>query len=307
MTMQYRADIDGLRALAVLAVVGFHAFPDYLPGGFIGVDIFFVLSGYLISSILFSKLGSGHFSILHVYARRIRRIFPALILVMAVVYIFGWFALWAHEYKDLGKHLSAASIFLANLVYWKETGYFDAAAEYKPLIHLWSLGVEEQFYIVWPLFILFLARYGWSLLRQATGHTRGDLHVAEDLVQDALVRMVRKTKVCLTENELLNWVSAVLRSVAVDHARKTASQARRIAEMPVVAIEYADTQPDDWLETGIGRLSEDERHLIYLRYQHGLTVSEIAAKLGIGQEATESRLVRTRNRLRDILRDLDTP
>ena len=140
MTMQYRADIDGLRALAVLAVVGFHAFPDYLPGGFIGVDIFFVLSGYLISSILFSKLGSGHFSILHFYARRIRRIFPALILVMAVVYIFGWFALWAHEYKDLGKHLSAASIFLANLVYWKETGYFDAAAEYKPLIHLWSLG-----------------------------------------------------------------------------------------------------------------------------------------------------------------------
>ena len=156
-------------------------------------------------------------------------------------------------------------------------------------------------------FGLFLARYGWSLLRQATGHTRGDLHVAEDLVQDALVRMVRKTKVCLTENELLNWVSAVLRSVAVDHARKTASQARRIAEMPVVAIEYADTQPDDWLETGIGRLSEDERHLIYLRYQHGLTVSEIAAKLGIGQEATESRLVRTRKRLRDILRDLDTP
>jgi len=153
MTMPYRADIDGLRALAVLAVVGFHAFPEYLPGGFIGVDIFFVLSGYLISFILFSELGRGHFSILHFYARRIRRIFPALILVMAAVYIFGWFALWAHEYKDLGKHLSAASIFLANLVYWKETGYFDAAAEYKPLIHLWSLGVEEQFYIVWPVLL----------------------------------------------------------------------------------------------------------------------------------------------------------
>ena len=158
MTMQYRADIDGMRALAVLAVVGFHAFPEYIPGGFIGVDIFFVLSGYLISSILFSELGSGHFSILHFYARRIRRIFPALLLVMAAVYIFGWFALWAHEYKDLGKHLSAASIFIANLVYWKETGYFDTAAEYKPLIHLWSLGVEEQFYIVWPVMLWVAAK-----------------------------------------------------------------------------------------------------------------------------------------------------
>ncbi len=98
-----------------------------------------------------------------------------------------------------------------------------------------------------------------------------------------------------------------MRSVAVDHARKMASQARRIAEMPVVAIEYADAQPDDWLETGIGRLSEDERHLIHLRYQQGWTVGEIAGKLGIGQEATESRLVRARNRLRDILRELDTP
>lgn len=156
-------------------------------------------------------------------------------------------------------------------------------------------------------FSLFLARYGWRLLRQATGHTRGDLHVAEDLVQEALVRMVRNTKVCLTENELLNWVSAVVRSVAVDHARKMASQARRIAEMPVVAIEYADAQPDDWLETGIGRLSEDERRLIHLRYHQGWTVGEIAGKLGISQEATESRLVRARNRLRDILRELDTP
>lgn len=162
MTMQYRADIDGMRALAVLAVVGFHAFPDYLPGGFIGVDIFFVLSGYLISSILFSELGSGRFSILHFYARRIRRIFPALILVMAAAYTFGWFALWAHEYKDLGKHLSAASIFIANLVYWKETGYFDTAAEYKPLIHLWSLGVEEQFYIVWPVMLWVASKICWG-------------------------------------------------------------------------------------------------------------------------------------------------
>jgi len=156
-------------------------------------------------------------------------------------------------------------------------------------------------------FGLFLARYGWMLLRQAIGHTRGDLHVAEDLVQDALVRMVRKTKICQTETELLNWISVVVRSVAVDQARKVASQARRIAEAPASPIEYEERQPDDWLETGIGRLGEDERHLVHLRYQQGWTIAEIAVQLGISPEATESRLVRTRNRLRDILRGLDTP
>lgn len=156
-------------------------------------------------------------------------------------------------------------------------------------------------------FGLFLARYGWRLLRQATGHTRGNLHVAEDLVQDALMRIVRKTKVCQTENELLNWVTAVVRSVAVDHARKVASQARRIAEMPVVILEYADAYPDEWLETGIKRLSEEERQLIQLRYQNGLTVREIASKLGISQEAIESRLVRARSHLRNILLELETP
>jgi len=156
-------------------------------------------------------------------------------------------------------------------------------------------------------FGLFLARYGWRLLRQAIGHTRGDLHVAEDLVQDALVRMVRKTKVCQTETELLNWVSAVVRSVAVDWARKKASLARRMEEAPASPIEYEERQPDDWLETGMGQLSGEEQQLIRLRYQQGWAVAEIAVQLGISVEATESRLVRTRNRLRDILRGLDTP
>jgi peptidoglycan/LPS O-acetylase OafA/YrhL len=153
---RYRPDIDGLRAIAVLSVVAFHAFPTWIRGGFIGVDIFFVISGFLISSIIFENLERGTFSFTEFYARRIRRIFPALILVLAASYAVGWFILLADEYKQLGKHIAAGAGFLSNFVLWEETGYFDTSAEAKPLLHLWSLGIEEQFYIVWPL-LLWLA------------------------------------------------------------------------------------------------------------------------------------------------------
>ncbi|MCK9608312.1 MAG: acyltransferase [Methylomonas sp.] len=155
---KYRPDIDGLRALAVLSVVAFHAFPSGLKGGFIGVDIFFVISGYLISTIIFQNLEKGTFSFTEFYIRRIKRIFPALILVLAASYAFGWFALFADEYKQLGKHIAAGAGFVSNIVLWDEAGYFDNATETKPLLHLWSLGVEEQFYLAWPL-LLWLA---WS-------------------------------------------------------------------------------------------------------------------------------------------------
>lgn len=153
---KYRPDIDGLRAVAVLSVVTFHAFPNGLKGGFIGVDIFFVISGYLISTIIFQNLEKGTFSFSEFYARRIRRIFPALILVLTTSYAFGWFALFADEYKQLGKHIAAGASFVSNFVLWKEAGYFDYSAETKPLLHLWSLGIEEQFYLIWP-FLLWLA------------------------------------------------------------------------------------------------------------------------------------------------------
>ena len=152
---RYRPDIDGLRAIAVLAVVGFHAFPHWVQGGFIGVDIFFVISGYLISTIIFENLDSGTFSFTEFYARRMKRIFPALILVLIACFIFGWFALLADEYKQFGKHMAAGAGFVSNLVFWQEAGYFDNAAGTKPLLHLWSLGIEEQFYIVWPLLLWF--------------------------------------------------------------------------------------------------------------------------------------------------------
>jgi peptidoglycan/LPS O-acetylase OafA/YrhL len=152
----YRPDIDGLRAIAVLSVVFFHAFPSGMRGGYVGVDIFFVISGYLISSIIYESLDKGTFSFAEFYARRIRRIFPALIIVLALSYAFGWFSLLADEYKQLGEHIFAGAIFLSNFLLWSEVGYFDNVAEIKPLMHLWSLGIEEQFYIVWPL-LLWLA------------------------------------------------------------------------------------------------------------------------------------------------------
>jgi peptidoglycan/LPS O-acetylase OafA/YrhL len=152
---KYRADIDGLRAIAILSVVGFHAFPSLVRGGFIGVDMFFVISGFLISTIIFGSLDRNNFSFLEFYSRRIKRIFPALILVFSASYIFGWFELFADEYKQLGKHIAAGAGFVANFILWNENGYFDNTAESKPMLHLWSLGIEEQFYIVWPLLLWF--------------------------------------------------------------------------------------------------------------------------------------------------------
>jgi peptidoglycan/LPS O-acetylase OafA/YrhL len=149
--IKYRRDIDGLRAIAVLSVVAYHAFPKALPGGFIGVDIFFVISGFLISKILLDGLADGTFRFRDFYRRRVKRIFPALILVLATCASVGWFVLTPSDFRALGKHIVAGSVFVSNLLLWQEASYFDTAAKLKPLLHLWSLGVEEQFYLIWPL------------------------------------------------------------------------------------------------------------------------------------------------------------
>lgn len=161
---KYRPDIDGLRAVAVLSVVAFHAFPYWLQGGFIGVDVFFVISGYLISTIIFASLERDSFSFTDFYVRRVNRIFPALLVVLVASYTFGWFALLADEYMQLGKHIAGGAGFVSNLVFWNESGYFDNTAQTKPLLHLWSLGVEEQFYIVWPLLLAFVWKRKWSFI-----------------------------------------------------------------------------------------------------------------------------------------------
>ncbi len=151
--LAYRPDIDGLRAIAVSAVIGFHAFPAWIRGGFVGVDVFFVISGYLISTILLTGMERGSFRFSQFYMRRIRRIFPALIVVLLACMAAGWLVLFSSEYKALGKHVAGSAAFVSNFLLWNEAGYFDKAAETKPLLHIWSLGIEEQFYIVWPLLL----------------------------------------------------------------------------------------------------------------------------------------------------------
>ena len=154
----YRPDIDGLRAVAVLLVVFHHAFPQVLKGGFIGVDLFFVISGFLISTIIFQSLEQGAFSFLDFYKRRVKRIFPALSLVLIASFVCGWFVLLPADYKQLGKHMAAGAAFVSNFAFWSESGYFDSGSKLKPLLHLWSLGIEEQYYIFWPFIVL----YAWK-------------------------------------------------------------------------------------------------------------------------------------------------
>lgn len=160
----YRPDIDGLRAIAVLSVVTFHAFPNLMAGGFVGVDVFFVISGYLISKIIFESIKSGMFSFAEFYARRIKRIFPALLIVLVVCFCVGWFVLASDEYKQLGKHIAGGAGFVSNFILWNESGYFDASANRKPLLHLWSLGVEEQFYFLWPFVVWVVFKLGLNPL-----------------------------------------------------------------------------------------------------------------------------------------------
>ncbi len=163
--LRYRTDIDGLRAVAVLGVVIYHAFPKMVPGGYTGVDIFFVISGYLISGILYKESVRGVFSFAEFYVRRVRRLFPALIAVLIFCFGYGWLILLPDEFKQLGKHLAAGIMFSQNLVLCGESGYFDVAANLKPLLHLWSLAVEEQFYIFFPPLFLLVSRKNWPLLR----------------------------------------------------------------------------------------------------------------------------------------------
>lgn len=159
----YRPHIDGLRAVAILSVVVYHALPALLPGGFVGVDIFFVISGYLISGIIFRQLDGGRFSFADFYIRRIRRIFPALTVVLLFVLLVGWLALLTDEYKSLGLHVAAGAGSLQNILLWTETGYFNVLGNLKPLLHLWSLGIEEQFYLAWPLFVVLIGRTARTL------------------------------------------------------------------------------------------------------------------------------------------------
>ena len=158
--LAYRSDIDGLRGLAIILVILYHAFPQYFSIGYIGVDIFFVISGYLITGILLSDTSQ---SLLHFYKRRIRRIFPALLVFLIVFWFLGYILLFQNEYAEFNKHVLAGSLFMNNVLLWHEIGYFDAIRDFKPLLHLWSLAVEEQFYLFWPPFLYICYRKNISL------------------------------------------------------------------------------------------------------------------------------------------------
>ena len=153
---KYRSDVDGMRALAILSVLIFHAYPSSLPGGFVGVDIFFVISGYLISSIIFRGLTLGTFSFFDFYARRVRRIFPAVTVVILSSFLLGFFFLTPFNLEELIEESPYAAFFLENWrLYVTTGGYWETATELKPFMHFWSLGVEEQYYIFYPLICFF--------------------------------------------------------------------------------------------------------------------------------------------------------
>ncbi|MFL1875525.1 acyltransferase family protein, partial [Hansschlegelia beijingensis] len=165
--MTYRPEIDGLRAVAVLAVLLFHA-TGMLPGGFAGVDVFFVISGYVITSMLATELDAGRFSLVRFYERRVRRLFPALAVTILVTAAASAMILLPLDLKAMGKSAVAAALMVSNVLFWDEAGYFDAAAQTKPLLHTWSLAIEEQFYLVYPLLLAGLWKFGrrgllWTL------------------------------------------------------------------------------------------------------------------------------------------------
>ncbi len=158
--MKYRPEIDGLRALAVIPVIFFHAGFNIFRGGFVGVDIFFVISGFLITSIILKEMEKGQFSLVHFYERRARRIFPALFLVIFCSLPFAYFILLPDAMEDFSKSVISASTFWSNIFFWLQTDYFATQAELKPLLHTWSLAVEEQYYIFFPVFFILCWRFG---------------------------------------------------------------------------------------------------------------------------------------------------
>jgi peptidoglycan/LPS O-acetylase OafA/YrhL len=152
--MEYRKEIDGLRALAVVPVIFFHAGISKFSGGFVGVDVFFVISGFLITSIILAELDAGRFSIANFYERRARRILPALFVVMLVCLPLAWKFLLPQEMDDFAQSVLAVPAFASNILFWRTSGYFSPAAELKPLLHTWSLAVEEQYYVIFPLLLM---------------------------------------------------------------------------------------------------------------------------------------------------------
>lgn len=161
-TYKYRPEIDGLRAIAVLSVVIAHANHQWLPSGFLGEDVFFVISGFLITQIISKEMQQGTFSFLDFYKRRAKRLLPALLTVLSITTVVAYFLFLKQDFIEYIKSLFASLLFSANLFFAKGVGYFDVSAQEKPLLHLWSLSVEEQFYFIFPIILLIAIKFGYS-------------------------------------------------------------------------------------------------------------------------------------------------
>lgn len=172
-TFGNRRDIDGLRALAVISVVLFHYGFGAFSGGFVGVDVFFVISGFLITSIIHREITAGRFSFIDFWARRARRIIPALSVVLAATLLVGWLLLTPNDYSQLGRAVRYQAIFISNILFMRQDGYFNPASDFKPLLHTWSLSVEEQYYIVFPLLMVLNHALLSALATDATGPAAG--------------------------------------------------------------------------------------------------------------------------------------
>ena len=184
--MKYRRDIDGLRAVAVGSVILFHAGFSFFSGGFSGVDIFFVISGFLISTIIFDEVDNRNFSISNFYERRVRRIFPALFFVLLITSIFSLIILSPDDYKNFSQSVFATTFFSSNILFWRVIGYFGSGPELKPLLHTWSLGLEEQFYILFPIFVLSVVRFGKKYLHISILIIKMELVNAEQSVDNPI-------------------------------------------------------------------------------------------------------------------------
>ena len=287
----YRPDLDGLRALAVLSVIGFHAFPSWVSGGFIGVDVFFVISGFLITTLIQEKIQQHSLNLRIFYASRIRRLFPSLILVILACQVFGWFALLSDEYKALGKQIAASTIFIPNVIFWMESGYFDYAADAKPLLHLWSLGIEAQFYLFWPLIFWLGFKYRLSVIKVGTAILIASLLLNLILIEEAasLTFFLPFTRMW----ELLS--GCLLACLASSQSVVLASYKTRLSQNPFIH-QSISTLGLMLLVAGIFLLDQDRQYpgiwalvpvigtsfIIFTRYQSWVNQSVLSNRLLVG-------------------------
>jgi peptidoglycan/LPS O-acetylase OafA/YrhL len=225
-SLTYRREVDGVRALAVVPVILFHAGFEACSGGYVGVDVFFVISGYLITSLILADLNSGSFSLARFYERRARRILPALFLVMAVTFVVAWIVLLPEPMEEFSRSLVGVATFASNVLFWSEAGYFHTANELKPLLHTWSLAVEEQFYLVFPLLLLF----GWRFGRRSIVATLAAIFIASLTFAHVVSRSTPEPAFFLLPGRI--WELAMGALIAFYLAdRRHASHPRALAEL----------------------------------------------------------------------------